>query len=326
MNMKRYASIFMAAVLLAGFGFAKTKWDLHIAWPAGNFHTKGVVKFADLVAQKTGGDLEIVVHPGGALGFKGQEVLGAVRSGTLPIAELLMGNARGDDPIFGLTSVPLLVKNYDEAWKLYQIAKPYYEEALAKHNAKLLYAVPWPPSGIYTKKLLASPADFKGLKIRTYDANSAEFVTQLGGQGIAIPFSELYTALSTGLVNGVLTSTQTGVDAKLWEVTNYFHRINYAFPLNMVIVNKQAFERLPADQQQAILDAAAEVEAFQWKASQKADLVSEIDLKNHGMNVITDISPELQAAMDKAAQNILEQWMKEAGPRAKEILDAFRGQ
>ena len=323
--MKRYATAFMAVVLIASFGFAKTKWDMHIAWPSGNFHTKGVVMFADMVAKKTGGDLEIVVHPGGALGFKGQEVLGAVRSGTLPIAELLMGNARGDDPIFGLTSVPLLVKSYDEAWKLYQIAKPYYEEALAKHNAKLLYAVPWPPSGIYTKKLLTSPADFKGLKIRTYDANSAEFVTQLGGQGIAIPFSELYTALSTGLVNGVLTSTQTGVDAKLWEVTSYFHRINYAFPLNMVIVNKQAFDKLPADQQQAVLDAAAEVEAFQWKASQKADLVSEIALKTHGMKIVKDITPKLQSAMEAAAQKILDKWMAEAGPKAKEVLDAFQG-
>jgi len=69
--MKRYATLFMATVLIAGFGFAKTKWDMHIAWPSGNFHTKGVVMFADMVAKKTGGDLEIVVHPGGALGFKG---------------------------------------------------------------------------------------------------------------------------------------------------------------------------------------------------------------------------------------------------------------
>lgn len=323
--MKRYALLWTAVLMLAGLGLAKTKWDMHVAWPPGNFHTKGVVMFANLVSQKTNGDLEIVVHPGGALGFKGQEVLGAVRSGTLPIAELLMGNARGDDPIFGLTSVPLLVKNYDEAWKLYQIAKPYYEKALARNNAMLLYAVPWPPSGIYTKRMLKSTADFKGLKIRTYDANSAEFVTLLGGQGIAIPFSELYTALSTGLVNGVLTSTQTGVDAKLWEVTNYFHRINYAFPLNMVFVNKQAFDRLPAEEQQAILDAAAEVEAFQWKASQKADLVSEIALKNHGMTIVKDISPELQSAMEAAAKKILDKWAAEAGPAAKEVLDAFQG-
>ena len=189
----------------------------------------------------------------------------------------------------------------------------------------LLYAVPWPPSGIYTKKLLKSTDDFKGLKIRTYDANSAEFVTLLGGQGIAIPFSELYTALSTGLVNGVLTSTQTGVDAKLWEVTNYFHRINYAFPLNMVIVNKQAFEKLPADQQQAILDAAAEVEAYQWKESKKADLASEIALKTHGMEVVTDITPELQAAMEDAAQKILDKWLQEAGPKGEEVIKAFRG-
>jgi len=139
-------------------------------------------------------------------------------------------------------------------------------------------------------------------------------------------FSELYTALSTGLVNGVLTSTQTGVDAKLWEVTNYFHRINYAFPLNMVFVNKQAFDRLPADQQKVILDAAAKVEAFQWKQSKKADLASEIALKTHGMKIVTKITPELQSAMESAAQKILQKWLKEAGSTGAEVIKAFRGQ
>ncbi len=318
-------ALLVAAALVFGLAFA-VKWDMHVAWPPGNFHTKGVVRFADLVKQKTGGKLEIVVHPGGALGFKGAEILRVVRDGTLPIAEVLMGNVQGDEPIFGLTSLPLLAQSYDDAWRLYQIAKPYYEKALSRNNAMLLYTAPWPPSGLYAKKELKSTADFKGLKVRTYDANSAEFVRLLGAEGIPIPFSELYTALSTGLVNAVLTSTVTGVDAKLWEVTNYFHRINYAYPLNMVIVNKAMFDRLPKDVQQAILEAAKEVEAEQWKNSKKADLASEIALKNHGMKVIKKISPELQSAMKAAAKKLWDKWLKIAGPEGQEIFKKYFGE
>ncbi len=320
-------ALWLALGLMLGFGVASAeRWDMHVAWPPANFHTKGVVRFADLVKAKSGGKLEIVVHPGGALGYKGAEILRVVRDGTLPIAEVLMGNVQGDEPIFGLTSLPLLAGSYDDAWRLYQIAKPYYQKALERNNAMLLYAVPWPPSGIYAKKELKSTADFKGLKVRTYDANSAEFVRLLGAEGIAIPFSELYTALSTGLVNAVLTSTVTGVDAKLWEVTNYFHRINYAYPLNMVIVNKAMFDRLPGDVQKAVLEAAKQIEDEQWKNSKKADLASELALKNHGMKVVKNITPELQKAMKAAAKKLWDKWLKIAGKDGQEIFKAYFGQ
>ncbi len=319
--------VLLALFALLALGLAGAeRWDMHVAWPPANFHTKGVMRFADLVKAKTGGKLEIVVHPGGALGFKGAEILRVVRDGTLPIAEVLMGNVQGDEPIFGLTSLPLLASSYDDAWRLYEIARPYYEKALERNNAMLLYAVPWPPSGIYAKKLLKSTADFKGLKVRTYDANSAEFVRLLGAEGIAIPFSELYTALSTGLVNAVLTSTVTGVDAKLWEVTNYFHRINYAYPLNMVIVNKAMFERLPKDVQEAVLAAAKQVEEEQWNNSKKADLASELALKNHGMTVVKKIEPGLQKAMKEAAKKLWDKWLALAGEEGKAIFKAYFGE
>ncbi len=323
--MKKALLLAFAVVMGLGLALAE-RWDMHVAWPPANFHTKGVVRFADLVKAKSGGKLDIVVHPGGALGYKGAEILRVVRDGTLPIAEVLMGNVQGDEPIFGLTSLPLLAASYDDAWRLYQIAKPYYEKALERNNAKLLYAVPWPPSGIYTKKELKSTADFKGLKVRTYDANSAEFVRLLGAEGIAIPFSELYTALSTGLVNAVLTSTVTGVDAKLWEVTSYFHRINYAYPLNMVIVNKAMFDRLPEDVQKAVLEAAKQIEDEQWKNSKKADLASELALKNHGMKVVKNITPELKAAMKKAAKQLWDKWLGIAGKDGQAIFKAYFGE
>ena len=62
-------------------GLAKTKWDMHLNYPAGNFHSQGAQRFADRVAEATGGELTIVLHPGAALGFKGPELLRAVAEG-----------------------------------------------------------------------------------------------------------------------------------------------------------------------------------------------------------------------------------------------------
>ena len=61
-----------------------------------------------------------------------------------------MGNVQGDEPVFGLTSLPLLVSSYDEARALYDAAKFAYEAALERNNQRLLYAAPWPPSGFFT--------------------------------------------------------------------------------------------------------------------------------------------------------------------------------
>ena len=302
---------------------AQTRWNMHVAWPESNFHTQGVVEFANLVSEKSDGQLEIVVNSGGSLGFEGQEMLRVVGNGTLPIAEVLMGNVQGTEPIFGLTSLPLLVEDYEGARALYETAKPAYEAALERNNQRLLYAAPWPPSGMFTKSEVTTPGGFGGLKVRTYDSNSAEFVEGLNAQGVAIPFSELFTALSTGLVNSVLTSTPTGVDASLWEVTDYFERINYAFPLNMVTVNADMFSSLPQETQDALLEAAVEIEQTQWEASRQADQDSQSTLTENGITVVNEVSGELNSAMQEVANSLKESWLSDAGEEGQQVLDGF---
>ena len=92
------------AVFAVSDGFAKTKWDMHLNYPAGNFHSQGAQRFADRVAEATGGELTIVLHPGAALGFKGPELLRAVAEGQLAVAEVPTGMVEGDAPVLALTA------------------------------------------------------------------------------------------------------------------------------------------------------------------------------------------------------------------------------
>ena len=319
------ATLLFTVFLFISLSFvsAQTRWNMHVAWPESNFHTQGVLRFAELVSEKTDGALTIVVNSGGALGFEGQEILRVVGNKTLPLAEVLMGNVQGSESVFGLTSLPLLVENYAGARALYDAAKPAYEAALARHDTKLLYAVPWPPSGVFTQEEVTTPGGFDTLKVRTYDSNSAEVVEGLNAQGVAIPFSELFTALSTGLVNAVLTSSSTGVDATLWEVTRHFARINYAFPLDMVVVNREMFEDLPEEVRRAVLDAAAEVEQTQWEASRKADEAAQAKLREGGIRMVDEVSSELERAMQEVAASLEENWLSETGEAGRNVLERF---
>lgn len=195
---------------------ATIKMDLNAIYGANNVHTKGAEQFAALVDEYTKGSVKITVHAGGSL-VKGSP-LQAVKDGTVAMTDMFIPFTAGGGKVFGISALPFVANSYDDAYKLYQISKPAYEKAAATWNQKMLYAVSWPPSGLYTKKPMNTKADFSDLKTRTYDKNSADFITMVGGSSVALPWGEVYSALSTGMVNSVVTSSASGKDGKFWEV------------------------------------------------------------------------------------------------------------
>ena len=146
---------------------AQTKWDLPAAYPATNFHTVNLQQFADDVDKATGGKLKITVHPNASL-FKAPEIKRAVQGGQAQIGEVLLVNFQNEWQVFGADGLPFLADSYDAAAKLWKVQRPMMEKKLAEQGLMVLYAVPWPPQGIYSKKALASAADLKGIKWRAY--------------------------------------------------------------------------------------------------------------------------------------------------------------
>ena len=241
------------------------KMDLNAVYGATNFHTKGAEQFAALVDEYTKGSVKITVHAGSSL-VKGSP-LQAVKDGTVAMTDMFIPFTAGGGKVFGISALPFVAKSYDDAYKLYQISKPAYDKTAAAWNQKMLYAVSWPPSGLYTKKPMNTKADFADLKTRTYDKNSADFITMVGGSSVALPWGEVYSALSTGMVNSVVTSSASGKDGKFWEVLSDFTKISYAYPLQAVTINLDYWKSLDKAQQEALLKAAEKIEKAQWEAS-----------------------------------------------------------
>ena len=146
---------FAAAAVLSTASFAKTKWDMPTPYPPPNFHTENIMQFASDVEKATGGKLKIQVHAGASL-FKAPEINRAVQGGQAQIGEILLSGYSNEDPLFGLDSVPFLATSYGEAEKLWKASRKAIEERFAKQGMKVLYAVPWPPQGIYSSKPLNS--------------------------------------------------------------------------------------------------------------------------------------------------------------------------
>ena len=301
---------------------AKTKWDMHLNYPIGNFHSKGAQHFADRVKAATNGELNIVLHPGSALGFKGPELLRAVAEGQLAIAEVPTGMVEGDAPLLALTAQPFISTNAFEQRLLYQLAKETYAKDLKRFNQITLYTSVWPFSGIYTQRPISSEADLKGLKLRVYDGTGLRFGKATGIAARKMPFSEVYPAMKAGLLDSMYTSSVSGVDAKAWEILKYFTPINIVGPVNMINVNIDAWNKLPAKVRETVMEIAAEMEDEMWNLAGDMDRNSRETLKKNGMTVST-VSKAFRAELNALGENLRATWVKKSGADAQKILDEY---
>ena len=311
----------LMATLAGSVLAANVQMNLNAKYGSTNFHTVGVQKFADLVKDYTKGSVDITVHAGSSL-VKGNP-LKAVKDGTVAMTDMFIPFTSGGGKVFGVSALPFIATSYEDAYRLYQDSKPAYEDTAKKWNQKLLYSVTWPASGFYSNKKMESIEDFKGAKTRTYDKNSADFVNDAGGNAVALPWGEVYSALRTGMVDSVITSSSSGKDGKFWEVLSNYTKINYAYPLQAVTINLDYWNSLDKTQQEAMLKAAFEIEKAQWEAVKLEDKDALEMMEKNGMK-ITEASDELKKQLDVIANKMLEDYLADADAQTKEIFKKYR--
>lgn len=319
----RFAMSAMACVLGLGMYSAQAaeRWNMTAENPDGNFITIVAKDFAKDVATATDGKLQIRVHANSSL-FKRPEVKRAVQTGQVQVGDVLMSVLGNEDPIFEIDSVPFLVRNYADAWKLWEISRPAVEERLEKHGIKLLYAIPWSPQSIFTKTPISSMDDFKGMKFRAYNPATSRMTELMGAIPTLISAGEVPQAFSTGMINGMLTSPTTGVDTQAWDFSKYYYDVKAFIPKNFVIVNARAFKRLPEASQQAVLAAAERAEKQGWEVAQAKTSELVATLAEHGMQV-SDVPAELEAGFDKIGETMAGEWVAKTGSEGKAIIDAL---
>ncbi|HXF79219.1 MAG TPA: TRAP transporter substrate-binding protein [Usitatibacter sp.] len=321
MRIAHALAAFCAAAFCAAAS-AQVKWDMPTPYAASNFHTENIAQFVSDIDEATGGKLKITVHSNGSL-FKANEIKRAVQGGEAQMGEILISGYSNEDPIFGIDSVPFLATSYAQAQKLWNVSRKPIESRFRKQGLRVLYAVPWPPQGIYSDKPINSMADMKGLKMRAYNPYTSRIAELAGAQPVTIQAAELAQAMATGAVNANITSSSTGYDSKAWEVVKYYYDTQAWIPKNIVFVNEKAFDALDKGEQKAVLDAAKAAETRGWKTSQEKNQWYLDQLKSHGMQVSAP-SKQLESDFRKVGHTMTEEWLKTAGPDGRAIIDAYR--
>jgi TRAP-type C4-dicarboxylate transport system substrate-binding protein len=311
-----------AALAMSATTAGAETWDMPMAYPDSNFHSQNGKAFAECVASGTDGGLEIVVHPGGSL-FKGNEIKRAVQTGQAPIGERLLSAHQNEEAVFGFDSVPFLATSYEASDKLWDAARPAIEQTLDEQNLVLLYAVPWPPQGIYTKKPIESASDMQGIKFRSYNAATARMAELMGAVPVQIEEAELSQALATGVADSFISSGATGYDRKVWEHMTHWYDVAAWLPRNAVFVNKDAWQELDEATQQVLRDCAADAAEAGTAESARLNDWYKDQLAANGMS-IQPPGDQLSADLARIGETMANEWLDATGDAGKEIIGAYK--
>src|SRR5699024_7844057 len=192
----------LAASLALGFASAATaaNWNMATPYPDASFHTQNDYQFAKDIEKAT--DLTITIHSGGSL-IKHPQIKRAVQTGQVQMGEVFISILGNENPIYSLDSIPFLATSYEQAHKLWQASRDDVAKLLAKDGIKLLYAVAWPPQGLYVSKKIDNIDDLKGLKFRSYNAATAKLAKLLGMVPTQVEVPEVPQAFSTGIIDAM---------------------------------------------------------------------------------------------------------------------------
>lgn len=310
----------LALSALSGTAFAET-WNMPTCYNDASFATQTSQFFADRVKAATNGKLDIVLAPNGAL-VKCSEIKRAVQTGQVPIAEVAVSTLGNESPIYEFDVVTNIASGYPDWIALNEVQRPYLQTLFEKDGLKMLTSVGWPPQGIYAQNEVNSLADIEGQKFRSYSALTARLVTLMGTVQTNVQFGEVAQAFGTGVIDGMVTSAQTGVDVGSWNFAKYYYATDHATSKSVIVINKAAMDALDDETRNAIMEVALIAEAKGWQLSMLADQSAKERLASEGMQVL-EPSDTLKAEMAKIGDTMGKEYLERGAtdPNVEELFN-----
>ncbi|MEX5728159.1 TRAP-type C4-dicarboxylate transport system substrate-binding protein [Rhodovulum iodosum] len=318
-----------AAVALMAFAGVANAADLKMSHvrPQDATIDKELRTFAAEVAEATGGDVNIEIFPASALGdyttVQERVSVGAIDMATQPAATAA-------DRRMQISSFPYLANGWDDARAIYGPDGPVrtvMADLYAEQDITMLAAYPVYFGGISLNTDPVNPGDpsqSNGIKVRVPGIKSFQLTGQaLGYIPSPIPFSEAFTAIQTGVVDGVIGSGAEGYYASFRDVTKAYIPANTHFEVWYMIISNGSMAELDAEDQEALTAAAAEFEAQRWTVAEEDQGKWEQRLADElGTNVVELSDEQLAAMAAKVRADVWPEVLKDVGAEwGQDILD-----
>jgi tripartite ATP-independent transporter DctP family solute receptor len=324
-NMLRWTGVLILVLGLVGFvvpsAQAGTKIVVKLASGVAPDHPEniGARKIKELAEKKAGDRLDLQVFTDNQLGDQ-RTMVENMRNGTLEVTWVTVGFFGSYEPILNVIESGYLFRDSQHSYKVFD--GPMGEEIrglVEKHGVKLLGY--W-EAGLRhitnNVRPINTPADLKGLKIRTpqakYHLNTLKY---MGANPVAMSFGELYTAMQQKVVDGQENPVSNIYKSKLYEVQKYISLTGHLHLTHMVMYSAKLWDKLPADLQKVMREAVIESQETQRKAVRDDDENLLKELKAKGMQA----NEADREAFRKSVLPLRDEAVREFGPKAKEWID-----
>lgn len=324
-KMTKLCTLLAATVLSAGAAWAEVgNHVLRLGTPLPDAHpiSQAAVKFAELVAEKSGGKIEVKVYPGSTLGNELQ-MQSALQGGTQDFSIGTTTTLAGMVPEFSAIDMPYQFRTTAEADAVLDgaIGTELFDKLAPKGLIGLAYMEQGFRHTTNSTRPITKWEDFDGLKIRVQpSALYIEMFNQLGANAVPMTINEVYTAMETRAIDGHENSL-TAIDAnKFQEVQKYLSLTGHSYNAVVLLMGQPSFEKLNDEEMQIIRAAAAEARDFQRDLTRKQAEGLLAKLAEDGMEV-NEVSPEeqqrlaerLQPVVDANSATIGAEWMGRFG-------------
>ncbi|MDK1385863.1 TRAP transporter substrate-binding protein [Sinorhizobium sp. 8-89] len=322
------------ALLTAGPALAEIR-DQTIKFASANNkghpQVTGMEKFAELAKEKSGGKIEVKLFPGGTLGGDVQTV-SALQGGVIEMTVLNAGILASNVKEFGAVDLPFLFNSGEEADKV--MDGPFGTGLMERLPDTGLVGLAYWELGFRNltnnRHAVTKLEDIKGLKIRTIQSPiPVELFNSLGANAVPLPYTELYTALETGTVDGQENPSANILNAKFYEVQKYMTLTRHQYNPQIVLISKKFWDGLNDEEKAVLQQAAVEARDFQRKVSREQDAAALEEIRKTGME-ISELSPEETQRLRDAVKPMIEKFSADIGQETVQALfkeiGAVRGQ
>lgn len=327
---KKFAVAALAAAMaltVAGCGGGDKKAEEKVtlkmatALPSSHPLVKAMDVLKDKANEKSKGSVTIQIYPAGQL-YNDKNMNDAIISGGIDMGLNTVGRWATIVPAMDIFDVPFIFPSYEKVDKAIDsgLGEKLGSELMKKGVRPLIWADYGFVQYANNKKLVKTPADFDGLKIRGYSKYSAETIKAMGASSVTMGSSEVYMGIQRGTIDGQTSGTTAMRDRKMYEVHKYLTLTNHASPEFIVAINEKSYSKLNANQKKALDAAAIEVRDMIRANAKAEDLKALADLKAKGMEVYEVPENELQAWRD-ATKPVWDLFVKENGKFGQELID-----
>ncbi|CDZ47259.1 TRAP transporter substrate-binding protein [Neorhizobium galegae] len=322
--MKLALGIALPVMLFAGTASAEVRahtLKFAAANNKGHPQVTGMEKFAEIVKAKSGGKIDVKLFPGGVLGGDVQTV-SALQGGVVEMLVLNAGILSSNVKAFGAVDLPFLFNSGEEADKVMDGAfgKSLSEKLPATGLVGLAYWELGFRNLTNNRRAVTKLEDIKGLKIRTLQSPiPIELFNSLGANAVPLPYTELYTALETGTVDGQENPFANIINAKFYEVQKYLTVTRHQYNPQIVLVSKKFWDGLNEEEKAILQSAATEARDFQRKVSREADAKALDEIKKTGMQVTELNAAETQKIRD-AVKPLIDKFSADVGADTVSLL------